>query len=237
MNANNKTARLVGALFLICNFTFLLGAVGFIEPILGDPDYLNLVYLQRNRVVIGVLLELMNGVAYLGITVVMYTIMRSNFERIAIAYVAFRVMEFVMQVLADLSPLSLLTLGEEFVNVSPTNVSTFEITGSMLLADRAWAFQMISITFGLGALCFYFMLYHSKLIPRFISVWGLIGATVVLLSVISDMFVLNIPDLGLIMLLNELFLAVWLIIKGFSPTAITTPDEVDTHVVSTRVPV
>jgi hypothetical protein len=81
---------------------------------------------------------------------------------------------------------------------------------------------MVSITFGLGALMFYTMLYQSKLIPRFISIWGLIGATVVLANTMLDMFSLTVPNLGVLMLLNELFLGVWLIIKGFNPSAIAS---------------
>ena len=107
MSNHTQTARFVGTLFLLCNFTFLLGAVGFIEPILGDPDYLNLVHTERNQVALGVLLELTNGIAYIGITVLMYPILKVRFESIALAYVGCRMIEFVMQVLADLSPLSL----------------------------------------------------------------------------------------------------------------------------------
>jgi hypothetical protein len=81
---------------------------------------------------------------------------------------------------------------------------------------------MVSITFGLGALMFYTMLYQSKLIPRFISIWGLIGATVVLANTMLDMFSLTVPNLGVLMLLNELFLGVWLIVKGFNPSAIAS---------------
>ena len=71
----------------------------------------------------------------------------------------------------------------------------------------------------------YPMLYRSKLIPRFISAWGVIGALTVLTTTMLDIFALSVgPALGLIlglpMLLNELFLGVWLIVKGFSPSAI-----------------
>jgi hypothetical protein len=81
---------------------------------------------------------------------------------------------------------------------------------------------MVSITFGLGALMFYTMLYQSKLIPRFISIWGLIGATVVLANTMLDMFSLTVPNLGVLMLLNELFLGVWLIVKGFNPSTLAS---------------
>jgi hypothetical protein len=213
-----NTARFVGAFFLISNVTFILGALVFIEPILGAPDYLNLVSANRTQVILGVLLELINGMAYVGIAVLMLPILKHRFASLAFGYFGFRIIEFVMQTLSDLSPLALLTLSEEFVSAGSPAASSFQTLGTILLAERAWAFQMVSITFGLGALLFYTMLYQSKLIPRFISVWGLIGAAVVLANTALDMFGIPPGNLGILMLLNELFLGVWLIVKGFNPS-------------------
>jgi hypothetical protein len=68
----------------------------------------------------------------------------------------------------------------------------------------------------------YSMLYRAKLIPGFISVWGLVGAALVLANTMFDMFGISLGvlgNLGILMLLNEVFLGVWLIVKGFSPSA------------------
>ena len=228
MNTNRQTARIVGALFLFSNVTFILGAFVFVEPILGAADYLTLASANRTQVILGVLLELINGVAYLGIAVLMFPILRQRFESMALGYVGFRIIEFVMQTLSDLSPLSMVTLSEEFVRAGAPGASSFQSLGTLLLAERYWAFQMVSITLGLGALMLYYMLYRSRLIPRFISVWGLIGATTVLTTTMLDIFALSVsPGIGLVlglpMLLNELFLGVWLIIRGFNTVGHNRP--------------
>jgi hypothetical protein len=127
-----------------------------------------------------------------------------------------------MQTLADFSPLTILSLSDEFVSVGSPTASSFQTLGTSLLAERYWAFQMVSITFVLGALMFYTMLYQSKLIPRFISIWGLLGAAVVLANTVLDMLGFPPGNLGVVMLLNELFLGVWLIVKGFESSAITS---------------
>jgi hypothetical protein len=219
LDTSKKTARIVGALFLFSNITFIVGAVMLVEPIINAPNYLSVISNNSAKVVLGVLLEITNAVAYMGIAVLMYPVVRQRFESLALGYVSFRIVEFVMQILSSLSPLALISLGEGFLKASATEVSSFQPLGALLIAERTWAFQMVSITFGLGALLFYIMLYQSKLIPRFISVWGLIGATFVLGNVIFDMFGLSIVNLGVLMLLNEMFLGVWLIIKGFNPSA------------------
>jgi hypothetical protein len=232
MNVNGNTARIVGALFLFSNVTFILGAFVFVEPILSAPDYLTLVSANRTQVILGALLELINGVAYLGIAVLMFPILKPRFQSMALGYVGFRIIEFVMQTLSDLSPLSLVTLSEEFVRAGAPGASSFQTLGTLLLAERYWAFQMVSITLGLGALMLYYMLYRSRLIPRFISVWGLIGATTVLTTTMLDIFALSVsPGIGLVlglpMLLNELFLGVWLIIRGFNQNKERYPNESD----------
>ena len=170
--------------------------------------------------ILGVLLEIINGIAYVGIAVIMFSILKQRFESIALGFVGFRLVEFVMQILADISPLALLNLSEEFLKAGAPESSFFQTLGASLLAERYWAFQMVSITFGLGALMLYYMLNQSKLIPRFISIWGLIGATIVLVNAILDMLGFTPGNLGILMLLNELFLGIWLIIKGFNPVVI-----------------
>ena len=219
--ASHRTAtRLVGTFFLVSNVAFILGAVIFLEPILSATDPLAIMSANRAKIILGALLELINAFAYLGIAVLVFPILRRRYESLALGYVAFRILEFVMQILADMSPLALLSLSDTLVGSASLDASSFQAAGMSLLAMREWAFQMISITFGSGALVFYSMLYNTKLIPRFISIWGLIGAAVVLLNTLAEMFGVSLPNLGFLMLLNELFLGVWLIVRGFSKPAV-----------------
>jgi hypothetical protein len=222
MISNKVTARIVGACFLFSNVVFLLGALFFVEPILSSPDYLTIASANRTKLVVGALLEMINGVAYLGIAVFMFPFFKKRFESMALGYIAFRVIEFVMQTLSDLSPLAILTLSEEYLKAGSPAGSTFQALGSLLLAERYWAFQMVSISLVLGAFLFYTMLYKTRLIPRFISIWGLLGAAIVIVNAILEMVGIPPGNLGFVMLLNELFLGVWLIVKGFNEPETTT---------------
>lgn len=219
MISNRTSARWMGAFFIISNVVFIVGAAIFLEPILGDSEVLTKVSDNRGQIVLGSLLELSNAFAYLGIAVLVYPILKRRYQSLALGYFGFRVLEFVMQILADLSPLALLTISQAFLNSGAADASAYQAAGEVLMANRQWAFQMISITMGSGALLFYTMLYREKLIPRFISVWGLLGAAVVLGNALFDMFGVTLPNLGYLMLLNELFLGVWLIVKGFNQPA------------------
>ena len=218
MKTYRKTATLVGSAYLFSNVTFILGTIVMVEAILGSPDHLSLISASRAQVVLGVLLSFANGLAYVGIAVLLFPILKPRFESLALAYVGFRVVEFITQILADVSPLALLTLAE---NTNQTGA--VQGLGALLLAERFWAFQMLNLIFSLSAVLLYAMLLRSRLIPGFISIWGLIAAVLVLFNTVLGWFS---PDLGetlgmvtgLPMLLNEVFLGIWLIVRGFSPS-------------------
>lgn len=232
-NPNNTIARIVGALFLFSNFTFILGAIVILEPIMGAPEYLTLAAASRNQVISGAFLEILNAVAYIFIAVLMYSVFKQRFAGMAMAYIAFRIIEFVMQTSSSLSAMSLVTLSEEFVAAEAPAAAAFQAAGTILLAERYWAFQMVSFSLVAGAVMLYTMLYQSKLIPRFISIWGLLGAVTVVTSTLLDIYAWPIGIglglvLGLPMLLNELFLGGWLIIKGFNSAAdLTEPAQTE----------
>lgn len=223
MNSPKTTARIVGALFLIVMFTYSLGAFIILDPILNAPDYLLKVSANQARVITGVLLELINGIAYIGIAVLVYPIIKQLNESLALGYLSFRIIEFAMQIVSDLSPLLLTTMGQEFVTAEAPDASSIQALGTLLLSQRYWANQMVFITYCLGAMIFYYLLYQLKLIPRFLSVWGLIGVPMVLINVMLGIFGLKqVMVLGLIMGLNEIVLGVWLILKGFNSSNINS---------------
>ena len=219
MKTYRKTATLVGSAYLFSNITFIVGTIVMVESILGSPDYLNLMSASRAQVVLGVLLSFANGLAYVGIAVLLFPILKPRFESLALAYVGFRVVEFITQILADVSPLALLTLAGD-----TGKVGAMQELGTLLLAERFWAFQMLNLIFSLSALLLYVMLLRSRLIPGFISIWGLIAAVLVLFNTVLGWFNPGLGETlgmvtGLPMLLNEIFLGIWLIVRGFNPSA------------------
>lgn len=226
MNTNKKTARLVGVLFLTAMVASLLGG-GLVESVISVPDYLAAVSENKNQVIIGVLLELMNGIAVVGIGVLMFPILKQYNENLALGYLGLRIIEAVFCSVIVISPLSLITLSQEYLRAGALDAVYFQTVGTLSIAERASvAGLLIPIFFSLGALLFYYSLYQSEFLPRFISVWGLIAAILILvLSFLSLNIEVDI-SLGLIfalpIILNETFLGIWLIVKGFNPSAIAS---------------
>ena len=215
MYTTKKTGKIVGILFLTLMIVYTVGTL-LIDPILNSPDYLVKASENKSNLLIGTLLELLNGVAYLGIAVLVYPIFKKFNEPLALLYLGFRIIEFSMQLISDLSPLFLITISQDFITTNTQDTSSFQALGSVLLAQRFWANQMVFLTYALGAIIFYYITYHLKLIPRFLSIWGLIGAPLVLINVILDSCAISPGvNLGLVMGVNEIILGIWLIVKGF----------------------
>ena len=225
MKTHKKTARIVGALFLIAMVTSLLGGI-WLETILSAPDYLINLSTNKIQVITGVLLELINGIAVVGIAVMMYPIFKKQDEALALGYVAFRIIEAVIIIAAVISPLSLIALSQEYIQAGASEASNFQTLSTSFLAVRAHLVgQLLGIFFSLAALLFYYLLYQSKLVPRWLSVWGLIGVVSVLIWNLIEIFGISISAgmiFGLIIISNEIFLGIWLIVKGFNPSAIAS---------------
>lgn len=224
---HNKTARIVGVLFLTAMVASLLGG-GLVESIISAPDYLVAVSENETQVIIGVLLELTNSIAVVGIGVLMFSILKQHNERLALGYLGLRIIESVFCSFIVISPLSLITLSQEYSKAGALDASYFQTVGTLSIAERATvAGLLIPVFLSLGALLFYYLLYQSKLLPRFISVWGLIGAALILTLNLLLTFNLEIGiSTSLIFALpiisNEIFLGIWLIAKGFSSSAIAS---------------
>lgn len=222
MHTNRRTASLVGTLFLIAMAGSLVGGVAFIEPYLGAPDYLSTISNHATQVTVGVLLELVNGIAVLGIGVLMFPILREHHEGMALGYLGLRIVEAVFCCVIVISPLSLITLSRAYVDADVADAAYFQAAGVLSVAERASvAGLLIPVFLGLGALVLYTALYRSKRLPRTISVWGFVGAVLILLMNLLLTFNVEIGDIGLVLALpiitNEIFMGIWLIAKGFNP--------------------
>jgi len=227
MNTNRKTAIIVGILFIL-GFAGAFGPIA-VKPILDDPMYLAKIFENKNTVMVGALSQLIMALACAGIAIGLYPILKKHNESLALGAVGFRIIENIFQIVAALALLTLLTLSQESVKANALSAPAFQAAGASLHAIHFWsAFVLAHFGFCLGALMYYYVFYRSSLIPRWLSVWGMVGILLHLTGALITMFtqvdpfststsLLSIP-IGL----NELTLAGWLIVKGFNSSAIAS---------------
>jgi hypothetical protein len=226
MNSYRKTAITVGILFIIATAINMLGKIAFLDPILNAPDYLSKIYANENQVILGGLLVVFSAFACAGIAIGLYPVLKKHHEAFALGSVGFRVMESMLYIVGVVGLLSLLTLSHEYAKAGASNASLFQVSGITLLAIKEWAGELSVVAFTLGALMYYYVFYQSKLVPRWLSGWGLLAAAASLAAALlsisgqiapfSTVFILLQLPIGL----QEYALAVWLIVKGFNPSAV-----------------
>ena len=225
MTSYRGNAIAVGILLIACSAASIL-SVAPLGSMLDGPDYLAQLAANSDRVVLAALIEFVWAATGAGIAIGLYPVLRKYNRSLAVASVAGRTVEGMFVLIATTSLLVLLTVGQQSVAAGPAAASSSQAVGGALLAVRDWVVGFLALLpFTLGVSMYYYLLYRSRLVPRWLSGWGLIGAGLCLLSTVYAGFtqefgftsvntVLNIP-IGL----QEMVLAVWLIAKGFNPQA------------------
>lgn len=223
MNNNIKTARIVGALFIIATVAYSL-AVVLLDPIIGGSDYLTNISANEKTLIIGTFLVLIDAVAVAGIAIVIYPVLKKHNEALALGYVGARIGESVLFSVNVITTLTLLTLSQEFVKAGSLDTSYYQTLGTVLLAAGNWAYLLgLGLAFAISALILNFVLYQSRLVPRWLSGLGFIGAVLVFANFLLEYFAIEpVEILYLPIAVQEMIFAVWLIVKGFNSSAIAT---------------
>ena len=191
--------------------------------VLDMPDYLAQVSADPNQVVIGSLFILTMGLALAMVPVVLFPVLKKFNEVLAVGYVIFRgALETCAYFILAIGWISITLISQAYVTA---DTSYFQSLGDLVLKTHDQIGNIMTIVFILGALMFYSALYQSKLVPRWLSGWGLLTAIPYLASGVLGMFALvnQMSSTYMFMViplaLQEMVLAIWLIVKGFNPSA------------------
>ena len=214
----------MGILYILGTISGILSRV-VTGPIQSAQDLLARVSANGNQITLGTLFVLTMGLALSMIPVMAYPVLRKHDEILALGYVVFRgALEGVYYMAIVVSWLLLLPLSLVYQAGSP-DASSLQVLASVLLQAREIAvFGMI--VFCLGGLMFYYLLFQSKLVPQWLSGWGFIALIMNLAAGLLVMFGFFGPTspisdaLQIPIFLQEMVLAVWLIVKGFNPSAV-----------------
>ncbi|MDZ4707816.1 MAG: DUF4386 domain-containing protein [Saprospiraceae bacterium] len=226
MKTNRTSANLAGILFIIAAVAAIIGVLLY-HPILKDPTYVIQASPRETSVLWGAFFEIITALAVIGTPLSLYPVLKKYNERMAIACVGFRLLEAGIIIIGILSLLTIVTLNHEFAKEIKPNTVSYLLVGKSLVALHNWTFLFgPNLLLGPSTLMTAYLLYTSRLVPRFISILGLAGGPLVFSCAILVVFgafpqvsvwggLLAIP-----VFLYEMSLAIWLLVKGFnSPVA------------------
>jgi hypothetical protein len=224
-----KIARVTGVLFVITFITSIPPVLFLYGPLLDDPRYIVGGGAADNGASFGALLELLLIIANIGTAVVLYPVVKRVSEILALGFVAARVVECAFIAVGLLSVLTLVTLRQEAAAVG-SDAGSLVAVGASLVAIHDWTFLLgPGFVVGVGnGLILGYLMYRSALVPRGMAILGLIAGPVLLARFVGILFGVFEPGsvLGGLMVvpefLWELSLGIWLIVKGFNPSALAS---------------
>jgi hypothetical protein len=222
---NTRTiGRAVGILYIL-GTVFGIVSAALTNSISSSDDVLAAVGSHQSELALGALLVLAMGLVLAMIPVVAYPILSKVDTLLARGYFLFRsVLETVGYLLTAVAWLMLIPLSGSTEVLRAWGDTLFDMEG---------AAEMGTIVFLIGAAIFYLILYRARLVPRWLSAWGFLAIIPYLVPVFLGLFtnvdvgttsttnvLLDLP-LGL----QEMVLAVWLIVKGFDSSRVPLQDQ------------
>ena len=220
----NRSDRLaatwIGVLYIIGTVTLILSLV-VTSGVLTGPTSLASIAEQPTLLAVGALLVLVAGVALGMVPVVFWPVGRRYNETLAMGYVVFRgAVETVVYLVGALGWLALVALS--------TQPDAGPLAGLVRTVDAVLWAQVGVIPFAVGALLFSILLFQARLVPRWLSAWGIAGAVLYLVPAVGSMFGLSLGILMAPLAVQEMVLAAWLIARGFNPAALAAAPRAET---------
>jgi hypothetical protein len=219
MSSRMLYSRLIGALFLAA-FAFYGVGFGLVTSVVGARDFLLTISAHQTTLVLGAFLMLLNSVVVVGLGALFFPIIEHHGRRTALVYLASRIVEAVLLAIGVLCLLMLIPLGQYAMEAREASVAWAAVLGSLLTHANTIAYQIAMMSLGLASLFLCVLLFRTRLIPRFLAVWGCIGYALFLGGAIAEIFGMNV---GVILSipggLFEVAVGFWLLVKGFQPKA------------------
>lgn len=226
MDCYRSTARIAGVLYIIATVSII--ASGPFVSSTDSLDFLTDVASEESQVMLGTMLQLAWVFSVMFIPVVLFPVLKRYSEAGALGFFSLRFTEALLSMLYVVIQLTMLSLGKEFIS-GGGDVQAFEAVGVALLEGRDWAFAMgAGLAFNLSALLLNYLLYRSRLVPRWLSIWGFLGAALWMIVWFPQVYgvELGVAEAAFLPIaLQEMVFAVYLIVRGFDTTALAEPSE------------
>jgi hypothetical protein len=222
MKTTRKIAVITGVIFIIATVINLIAAA--LVPVPKGTDYLAWFSAHSNQVAGGALLYLISFFASGGIAIAMYPVLKETNSGLALGAVVFRALEAVFYLVGLVSLLSLLTLSQQFTTAGTADRMTLQAIASLLMSIRDYAGLVAVFAFCLGAFLYYYLFFETRLIPRWLSGFGIAAILLMLTACVLALFsgnrITSYIPLAFPIFLQEMILAVWLIVKGFTSSSL-----------------
>lgn len=222
-----RRLALIAGVFYLLTFAFSIPAFFLYEPVLTEPAYIVSNGSADARIILGAIFEVLTALTGIGTAVAVYPVIRRQSEAAALGFVTTRLYEAAVLVIGAIALLSIVSL-RQAGPVEGTDDASMAAVGQALVAIRDHTANLgPGFVPALNALLFGYALFRSRLVPRVIPTLGLIGAPLLLTSVLLRMFGVEYQEVFAAIALAPIFIwelaiGLWMTFKGFNPSALAT---------------
>lgn len=217
MKSNKSLGKLAGLIFLINLIPYVVAHMVILDELLYAPNYLQELSTNQAKVGIAILMEFISIVAMIGFAVLVFSILRKFGNKLAIGYLGLRFIEFGIIIYSIIKLISITTLSKMIMENENIDLTYSQLLADSMLAEWEWIGIIYMLVYVLHCLIFFYLLLISRLVPKIISIVGLIGAILAFANIVNHLFDLDFGGFFLFapMGIIELILALWLLIYGF----------------------
>ncbi|MGB0524832.1 MAG: DUF4386 domain-containing protein [Flammeovirgaceae bacterium] len=217
MDSTKRIARIAGVLIL----TGMVAGIMSVVPAVEDPEYLKEVYPNRHQVLAGAFFQFLLVPIYIGFALLLFKPLKLYNESSAMGFVGFRLIAGAFQIFGVILLPLFIYLSQSYLNAAEDQLLYFEHLGALLKMMRDLTNHLgVMVATGLGNFFLYYIFFSGKQIPKWLSVWGILGnvliifASFLILFQVVDVISTAYITMTIPLVLQELVLAIWLLTKG-----------------------
>ena len=214
--------RLAGLIFLINLVPYVIAQIGILDGLLYTPDYLQELQTNRTKIGFAVTLSFISITAMIAFALLIFPILREFGNRLSIGYLGLRFVEFGILIFGIIKVLSLFEYSQLVKDAGLGEISSCQLLADSILREWEWTGIIYMLIFALHCVIFYYLLFISRLVPKIISVGGLVATLLAFANIVNHLFDLDFGGFFLFAPIGivELILAIWLLIKGFKNVSV-----------------
>ena len=210
------TSRLIGALFLAGFVTYGTGSI-LVTSVVDGPDFLADIGSHQTTLALGAFLMIATAAVDIGKAVLFFPVLERHGKRTAVAYLATMIFEMALMTVGVLALHMIIPFADR---ADQLGQGVAQALGSLAVDASETAYQIGQLSLAFGCLFLCALLLRTGLVPRWLAGFGLVGYALHMFGAAAELF--GAP-LSLILLipggLFEVTLAIWLLVKGFTPAA------------------
>ena len=162
--------------------------------------------------------DLITSVGVIALGVLLFVVLRKHGEIFALIALGCYMLEVALGAVSKIPAFALLRISQ--VYAAKGHPEDLQTLGNLALDTMNFGFGLLMLPFCIGAILFYYLLYKSHVIPRVLSVWGLISVAVVLVATVLVICGYKVPFLVYVPYVPfEWVVGAWILIAGLKVTA------------------